>query len=168
MVEVTLRKWIDRFIEFDTGFKILYISSVSFFTFLVDLVLSYFLFSWIPRELISYIFFLVFFFFWSFRIIIADLRSDNTSKVSHSDILKLGTVTFICLLLLSLWFAHAMITFLPMLYTLLGFSVVAWLMFKFAGAYIFERSDVHIYFAAVAIAAGANVLILFLYNYFLK
>lgn len=158
-----IEQWIKMFVEFNISFKIFYLAGVSFITFLIDLVISFFGLDY-PHEIISYIFFLVLFLFWSFRIILSDLRSDNNEVVSGKDKKIFAVTVFLLLTFLTIWFAQREVSFLPVLFSVLGFSIILWIVFLLMGKFVLERASVHIYFGILTVIALVDLIVSFLIN----
>jgi hypothetical protein len=159
--------WIKKFVEFNISFKVFYLGAVSLITFLIDIGISFFSPGY-PREVISYVFFLVFFLFWSFRIILSDLRSDNKEVLSPGDKRIFAVTVFLFLTFLTLWFSQREISFLPVLFSILGFSLILWGVFSLMKKFVFENASVHIYFGILTVISLADLAISFLTNYIFK
>lgn len=155
--------WLRKVAEFDITFKLVYLSVVTGFTILVDLIFLEIVKDF-PAEYISYGFFFLFFLVWIYRIMLSDLRADKENAIIKKEKRYFLLITFADVLILNLWFLDAEFSFMNLLIAIFSCSFVLWLIFLLLDKYILSNSEVRIYFRLLVIVILINIILLYSYN----
>lgn len=155
--------WLRKVAEFDITFKLVYLSVVTGFTILVDLIFLGIVEDF-PAEYISFSFFFLFFLFWIYRIMLSDLRADKKNAVLKKEKRYFLLITFADVLILNFWFLDAEFSFMNLLIAMFGCSFVLWLVFLLLDKYILNNSEVRTYFRLLVIIILINIILLYSYN----
>lgn len=152
-----IESWIDRAVKFETPFRLIYISIVTFISILTGIVIRH-LSDDEYLILIPYTFFFIMFFFWSYRISFANLISEVPKLITRQDLLIIFLLTFLSLTLQSLVFSNEIYGFFLVSISIAGYSLISIVLSWLLKILAIQNSLIYKYFICIFVASVLSVI----------